>query len=190
MSERIFQLHFVGVSSAELFQTKLCGGIDSTMRISVRGKTAGAFTHAGSFHFSSAVRALCVLCLKSVILFKSNSDELPILMGDKGSLAASLDYAITKQPIWIQEMFGSDTAGHSLAQRLFNRTNSHRKRPGPVVIKVNERALPISNIHIFWNDNRVDEISGLQGLLSLLETSEDSDEPEARLMNYARKLAA
>ena len=156
----------------------------------MRGKTAGAYTNAGSFHFSSAVRALCVLCLKSVILYKSSSDELPILVGEKGSLAASLDYALTKQPLWIQEMFGYDAAGKSLGQRLFNRTNSHRKRPGPVVIKVNEKALPISNIHIFLNETRVEDISALKSLLSPLETSEDSEDPEARVLSSTGKLAA
>jgi hypothetical protein len=62
MTERTFQLHFVGVESAELFQTKLYPASDGPPRITVRGKTSGAYTNAGSFNFSSAVRALCVLC--------------------------------------------------------------------------------------------------------------------------------
>ena len=190
MTERTFQLHFVGVESAELFQTKLYPASDGPPRITVRGKTSGAYTNAGSFNFSSAVRALCVLCLKSVLVEQSSSNELPILLGERGSLAASLDYALTKQPMWIQEMFGSDAAGTSLAQRLFRRTNSHRKRPGPVVIKVNERALPPKNIHIYWNGKRIDDIAALETLLSLFGAFEESEEPEGQLTTSIGKLAA
>ncbi len=190
MTERTFQLHFVGVESAELFQTKLYPPFDGPPRITVRGKTSGAYTNAGSFNFSSAVRALCVLCLKSVLVEKSSSDELPIILGDKGSLAASLDYALTKQPMWIQEMFGSDAAGTAIAQRLFRRTNSHRKRPGPVVIKVNERALPPQNIHIYLNGKRIDDIASLQNLLSLFGAFQESEELEAQLTTSIGDLAA
>jgi hypothetical protein len=136
------------------------------------------------------VRALCVLFLKSVIVERSGSDELPILIGEKGSLAASLDYALTKQPIWIQEMFGSDVTGTALAKRLFRRTNSHRKRPGPVAIKVNERALPPQNIHIFWNGKKIEDLPALEGLLSLLVGSEETEEPENQLTVSIAQLAA
>jgi hypothetical protein len=128
--------------------------------------------------------------LKSVLVEQSSSNELPILLGERGSLAASLDYALTKQPMWIQEMFGSDAAGTSLAQRLFRRTNSHRKRPGPVVIKVNERALPPKNIHIYWNGKRIDDIAALETLLSLFGAFEESEEPEGQLTTSIGKLAA
>ncbi len=190
MSDRKFQLYFVGTSTAELFQTKFQQHPISPIRTSVRGKTAGAFTHAGSFQFSSAVRALCILCLKSVILYKSNSDELPILLGDKGSLAASLDYALTKQPLWVHEMFGFDAAGNSLGQRLFSRTNSHRKRPGPVAIKVNEKALPLSNIHIYWEERRIDEVDMLRAILSPLERCDASKEPYIQAPQIHGELAA
>lgn len=176
MSERVFQLHFVGTPKAELFQTRFQDSSLRPIRTSVRGKTSGAYTNAGSFHLSSAVRALCVLCVKSVIVHQSMSDKLPIILGTQGSLAASLDYALTKQPIWIQEMFGSDLAGNSLAQRLFSRTNSHRKRPGPVVIKINEKALSLANIHIFRDGRVVDDVRELLTLLSLLEANEESAE--------------
>jgi hypothetical protein len=190
MCDRTFQLYFVGVSTAELFQTHLSKGSESPPRITVRGKTSGAYTNAGSFHFSSAVRALCLLCLKTVIMEKSRSYELPVLIGERGSLAASLDYALAKQPMWIQEMFGSDVNGAALAPRLFRRTNSHRKRPGPVVIKVNERALPPQNIHIHWNGRKIDDIVALETLLSLLVASEDTEEPETSLTGSMGKLAA
>ena len=190
MSDRTFQLYFAGVSTAELFRTKLSKGSETPPRITVRGKTSGAYTNSGSFHFSSAVRALCVLCVKTVIIEKSRSDELPILLGERGSLAASLDYALTKQPMWIQEMFGSDVTGTALAQRLFRRTNSHRKRPGPVAIKVNERALPPQNIHIYWDGKKIDDIAALETLLSLLTTSAETEEPEAPLTGSIGKLAA
>ncbi len=190
ISERTFQLHFVGASTAELFQTKLDAGVNCPVRTTVRGKTSGAYTNSGSFHFSSAVRALCVLCLKTVIVDRCASEEPPILLGEKGSLAASLDYALTKQPIWMQEMFGCDAAGNALGHRLFHRTNSHRKRPGPVAIKVNERALPPENIHIYWNAKRVYEVSVLKALLAHVEGSEEPEASKAQCTVSGELVAA
>jgi hypothetical protein len=188
MSERSFQLHFAGRSTAELCETRFYAGPGAPARVTVRGKTSGAYGNAGSFHFSSAVRALCVLCTKSAIAGKSSCrDAAPIILGTQGSLAASLDYALTKQPVWLCEMFGSDISGKPLAQRLFRRSNSHRKRPGPVVLSVNEKAIPLSNIHIFWNENEIDSLEALQTLLSLLAATEEPEKPKAPSLE---KLAA
>jgi hypothetical protein len=188
MSDRSFQLHFAGRATAELFETHFHAGSGARARVTVRGKTSGAYGNAGSFHFSSAVRALCILCTKSAIAGKfTYPDSAPIILGTQGSLAASLDYALTKQPVWLCEMFGSDVSGKPLAQRLFRRTNSHRKRPGPVVLSVNEKAIPLCNIHIFWNGKKVDDLEALQTLLSILAATEEPEQPEAPSLE---KLAA
>jgi hypothetical protein len=188
MSDRSLQLYFAGNSSAELFETHFYGGGGAPLLVTVRGKTSGAYSNAGSFHLSSAVRALCVLCMKSAIAVKSACrDSPPIILGEQGSLAASLDYALSKHPVWLCEMFGADVSGKPLAQRLFRRTNSHRKRPGPVVLSVNEKAIPLRNIHIFWNGKKVEELKQLENLLSLLATSGQPEDPDARALE---KLAA
>jgi hypothetical protein len=80
--------------------------------------------------------------------------EEPVIKGCGGSLAASLDYAISKQPMWLTEMFGCDQSGISLIRRMILRTNPERKRPGPTVLSLNERFMPVAAISIFSDGAR------------------------------------
>lgn len=188
MSDKTLVLHFAGSSSPQLFRTQFSSGSGGPARVSVRGKTSGAFPHAGSFHFSAAVRAACILCTKTVICSQSPGDfDPPIIAGFGGSLAASLDYALTKQPGWLLDMFGYDVAGRALGPRLFNRTNSHRKRPGPVVVSVNGRALPPKNIHLFWNGLELKNLEKLRSFFHLLAPTED---PTSGLIICSGKIVA
>jgi hypothetical protein len=91
------------------------------------------------------------------------------MSGGLGSPAASLDYALTKQPRWMCEMFGTDSGGNAFAQRLFLRTNSNRKRPGPVIISLNQRCLATSDLSIFWGDQKIDSCEELQKLFFLID---------------------
>lgn len=109
----------------------------------VRGKSAGAYRGAGSFQWTSAVKAMCIMFLSAV----EDPDGVH-LCGSAGSLAASLDYAITKQPIWLTDMFGTDSDGVCTIRRFVFRTNSERKRPGPVSLRINSSYLPIGSIEI------------------------------------------
>jgi hypothetical protein len=191
MAQRTLQLDFAGTSKVELFQTRFSTGCHNQPLLAVRGKTSGAYSNAGSFHFSTAVRALCILCVKSVLAEKSPpSPTLPIILGFRGSIVASLDYALTKQPAWLIDMFGCDTSGRPMGQRLLSRTNSHLKRPGPVAIGLNTRALSAKNIHIFWNEQRVEDVQTLKTLLSLLGESKTTAHPESTLRTLLDKLAA
>jgi hypothetical protein len=189
MSDKTLELHFEGTQSPELFMTQFRSGCANPARVSVRGKTSGAYLRAGSFHFSAAVRAMCVICAKTVIASRSFHSP-PVLLGCQGSLAVSLDYALTKGPGWVYDMFGFDSAGRALAPRLFCRTNSHRKRPGPVVVSVNARALPPGNIHILWGGRELLELEDLQKLLSLLLLQEDSNESSHNDAPYPCDLVA
>lgn len=191
MTHRTLQLDFAGTSKVELFQTRFYTGYHNSPLLAVRGKTSGAYRNAGSFHFSAAVRALCILCVKSVLAYKSPpSPTLPIILGFRGSLVASLDYALTKQPGWLIDMFGCDTSGRPMGQRLLCRTNSHLKRPGPVAIGLNAHALSAENIYVFWNGQRVEDEQTLRQLLSLLGEHEATAQPEATLRICSTKLAA
>lgn len=132
-------------------------------RRSIRGKTGGAFRFAGSFQWTSAVKALGLLVARAAL-----SPQNSAMQGHGGSLAASLDYAISKQPVWITEMFGCDQRGISFARRLVLRTNPERKRPGPVVLAVNHVYLPTSAIEVFVDGEKCDENS-LRQLIASLE---------------------
>jgi hypothetical protein len=93
--------------------------------------------------------SLSLLFLKTCA---SPSDAL--LRGFANSLAASLDYAISKQPLWLTEMFGCDQQGISLGRGLILRTNPERKRPGPVTLGINQAYIPTSQVSIFVDGKR------------------------------------
>ncbi len=132
--------------SGELTEVFFQENATSTPRRSIRGKTGGAYRQAGSFQWTSAVRALSLLAVKSVVT--PNDAQI---QGEGGSLAASLDYALSKQPEWLTDLFGCDHLGITLARRLILRTNPERKRPGPVVLALNVVYLPVTAIEIFIN---------------------------------------
>lgn len=138
---RDLKLYF---ESGQLIEVAFCDGITREIRRSVRGKSAGAYGRAGSFQWTSAVKGFALLAVRAV-----GAHEEPLIKGCSGSLAASLDYAISKQPMWLIEMFGTDQAGISLLRRMILRTNPERKRPGPTFLSFNERFMPLANISIF-----------------------------------------
>lgn len=187
MTHRSFQLHFAGGADVQLVEARLIDRATGVERLTVRGKTAGAIRDAGTFQWTSAVRGLCILLAK-VKMIKALGGELNAanILGYQGSLAASLDYAITKQPVWIRDMFGTDAGGNTLAQRLISRTNPNRKRPGPVILGLNERAVSSADISIIWNGKTVDSVETLKALLLNLG---DSDQAEVSEQG-SKKLAA
>jgi hypothetical protein len=137
---RDLKLYF---EAGQLTEVAFCDGISGDVRRSIRGKSGGAYRSAGSFQWTSAVRGLALLAVRAVSVL-----EEPFIKGCGGSLAASLDYAISKQPMWLTEMFGCDQSGISLIRRMVLRTNPERKRPGPTVLSVNERFMPVASISI------------------------------------------
>ena len=108
-------------------------GQASQPRTCVRGKTSGPCRSAGTFQWTSAVKALSLLAVKTRL-----NPQDALLRGEAHSLAASLDYAISKQPMWLNEMFGWDQKGISFCRRLILRTNPERMRPGPVTLGINQ----------------------------------------------------
>ncbi|NDC37488.1 MAG: hypothetical protein EBZ48_05495 [Proteobacteria bacterium] len=142
----------------------------STPRTTVRGKTAGALKGAGTFQWTSAVRALSVIAVRAAISARTGAAlTTAALSGMGGSLASTLDYAISKEPSWSCDMFGVDGNGRSLIRRMFVRTNSERKFPGPVVIGLNSAFLAPEQIIIRWDGALVSDVAQMdtlaQGLL-------------------------
>jgi len=137
---------------------------------SVRGKTAGALTGAGSFQWTSAVRALSALLIRGALTAQENGDHnLAALSGMEQSLASTLDYALSKQPLWAVEMCGVDACSQAFLRRLFLRTNPERKYPGPVIVNLNMRILEGKHIQIWWNGGRLTNPAELRNLLERIE---------------------
>ena len=140
------------------------------VRSAIRGKTPGARRNAGTFQWSSAVRAVSLLLAKAALMGRGLLEESnAALRGSTGSSAASLDYAISKQPGWIVDMFGMDGSGHSRIRRLIRRSNAERKYPGPVVLGINTLNISPTAIDIWWNDARVVDSTILRTLIDHLE---------------------
>jgi hypothetical protein len=101
-----------------------------------------------------------------------------MIRGEANSMAASLDYAISKQPTWLTEMFGCDQDGISLARRMILRTNPERKRPGPVTLGLNMNYVAVENISIILNGKTPTD-EQLLGLSRSLECCEIERLPQA-----------
>lgn len=125
-------------SSVTLNQTQFSHPLLERRLVSVRG--AAAPENVGTFRWSSGVRALSLLLTKQAVVSEvrrngnMNGHAPAAIEGGDNSLAASLDYAISKQPLWLQDMFGTTPQGTSISKLLFRRMNPDRKRPGPVTV--------------------------------------------------------
>jgi hypothetical protein len=172
MAENELKLYFEGENNAELIETHFWRSADSKLHVSVRGKSAGALKASGSFQWTAAVKALALLFLKISAAERSSSKQASdyLIEGLKGSLAASLDYALSKQPEWLREMFGLTGHGIVYARRLILRTNAERKRPGPVTLGLNTLVLKPTNIRIFNHGEELTSYEALAGLLAQFES--------------------
>jgi len=91
------------------------------------------------------------------------------LVGRKGSLAASLDYALSKGPAWLGDMFGNGVKGQQTARRILRVSNPNRKRPGPVAISVNKNSVTWDQVRIYWDDRLITDVAQLHGMLVAIE---------------------
>lgn len=173
MSNESLSLFFVAGKTPELVRSEFQHPVLAQTLIAERGRTSAR----GMFHWSPAVRALCVLVLRVRAWMSDPAERLhveaPGLTGHKGSLAASLDYAFSKQPEWLIDMFGADARGESVTRRLFLRHNPERKRPGPVKIEIRPAALGTLRLRVLLDGA---EVTDSDRLLSFAEAIERGDQ--------------
>jgi hypothetical protein len=91
------------------------------------------------------------------------------LVGRKGSLAASLDYALSKGPAWLGEMFGNGVRGQQAVRRILKVSNPNRKRPGPVAISVNKNTVSWDQVRIYWDERLITDVAQLHAMLIGIE---------------------
>lgn len=179
MIVRNLNLFFCGTEHIELVSTELTLVQSQVSLTCVRGKSSGAFKGAGTFQWTSAVRGACSILLRHHLQSFTNGIQ-PYLSGGRGSCAASLDYAITKQPLWMVDMFGTDSDGSSLLRRLLLRSNSNLKRVGPVAVSVNPNKIAGKTIQVYLNDVR---ITSARQLVEIL----DKVEIKAKILNLSEE---
>ena len=180
-----FSVHTPHILEQITFSHPLLGN----SRHSVRGKSPGAFLASHSFQWTSAVQGLAVLLLKTRACFiRGYSQPIArqaILLGGAGSLASSLDYAISKQPAWMLDCFGTDSSGSSLLKRVLRITNPNRKRGGNVALAINSKALELEDICIYRGDVAVEDEGGINEIICHLAITDclkeflNSDVPQA-----------
>jgi len=168
-----------------LERTNFRDGAGTPPLLAVCGKTAGAYLNLsnppGTFQWTSAVKAMLLLVLKAVADSTSQTTDSTIsspvhLSGGKGSPASSLDYAMTKQPMWVNDIFGLSRNGKSCIHRMFLRTNPGMKKGKEVRLSLNERYCDTDNIKIYLDEAELclreknDQLT-LKQLISSLETN-------------------
>ncbi len=174
MQESSVTFYFEGATPVELVRTQVELVGAPRPHTCVRGKTSGAYAQCGCFQWTSGVRGVCAAFLRFVLSERDTSVDY-FVSGGKASLAASLDYALSKGPTWLLDMFGSGRNGTLFARRFFRISNPNRKRPGPVVISVNGSAINSCNIRFFWEGRPVQENGRIKALLDAIEAQEPSN---------------
>ena len=134
----------------------------------VRGKDGSAFGGWGSFQWTAGVQALSWLLVRGAawqhLDDHAAASSHPTIAGVRGSLAASLDYALTKHPLWLGEMLGVDVHGTPLACRLVTRNNSHTKRNGPVTLGLRHSFLRQTELQVFLDNQLLTSATSLRTL--------------------------
>ena len=167
-------LIFSNHSRWELSETCFDHPLLQRPRLAVRGRTAGAFLGRNSFAWSAGVQALCLLACRTVLAsldFGTGPRSHFVMVGEAGSAAACLDYALGKQPAWLHQIFGTDSHGGCLARRIICRSNPERKRPGPVQLSINSGALHPTAVKIQVGEHILQESFELENLACELERS-------------------
>lgn len=132
----------------ELLATTFAYPTPPQIKQTIRARMVSSSLEIGTFNWTAAVMATCLLLLR--YRSQENNGEGPVsLIGAENSPANSLDCALSKRPLWILDMFGIDSHGASVGQKLFWRINSNRKRPGAVFVGVNPRILAWSDITVY-----------------------------------------
>ena len=163
-------LEFEGESTPELTSTLyFCPFFGRTIR-SIRGRTTPSRSGVGTFQWTSAVIALSVAFLRAryaetIGAVANEWTEKAAIQGRSGSFAASLDFALSKGPLWLQEMFGIDSNGYATGRRIFTRVNSEGKRVGPTTVVVNRAYIEPQGIEILLNKKLLSTSDELHDLL-------------------------
>jgi len=149
----------------ELYQTEFAHPLLRAPMTAQRGYVSPGDPQIGHFPWTKGVQALCALFMHAAA---SGAAAQPLLSGGAGSLAASLDYALSKQSLWLLDMFGMDREGVCLVRRVIWRQNPERKRPGPVSLGLYREAARRDALTLYINgeeERRPDRLEALAGML-------------------------
>ena len=180
-------LWFSSKPQLELIKTTFRTPVVKEEVIAIRGKTAGAFGTNVTFQWTSAVQAISILLLRAAGHGLRNFKSLlPLLQGEKNTLAASLDAAIYKGVAWL-DLFGANSSGESLSRRILTRSNPGRRRAGPVMLALNEHVLPNKAIAVYIDELRVEDSKVIERYANVIETAWNAAHPTTAPQAAARR---
>jgi hypothetical protein len=160
-------------SSAELFESEFSCSLVGRILRCARGRKALAGSLEGTFQWTSAVQSMSAATIKCKLADLTGAGpHAAALSSDSTSWALPLDFALSKKPHWLLDMFGVDSSGMPIIKRLFIRMNPEKKRPGPARVSINPAFLAPQNIAIFLDGIELVTVSELSDLLSLIGLEE------------------
>ena len=175
-----FQKSWTG--SCELERTIFTGHPSSNKIMSIRGKTGGAYRNVGSFQWTPGVKALTIILLQARI--QNAPICTPLLEGERGSLASSLDYALDKQPEWMYSMFGADNHGNAYLRSLILRSNSGIRRGGIVALSLDDRLLSSDSIEVYFKNVLLKNVQEIERVLqNIIDTAQGKERSILSLCN-------
>ncbi len=140
--------------------------------LTARGRSTPLTAGAGTFQWRPAVHALSILFLKARLAQLNAEDcESPILSGQSGSLASSLEYSLRKLPGWSIDMFGKTSSGAPLIRRILTCKNAGRRHAGLVSVGITRSTLQNLKVSVYLGNRELLEVAALQQLLGQLEQS-------------------
>jgi hypothetical protein len=146
-------------------------------RVCVRGKGGSERGPTASFQWTSAVKGLSyLLVLYSAMGDSESPEETAILEGQGGSIASSLDYAVSRQPLWIIDMFGLERSGRPAIRKILNRWNSDRSKGDVVALGINRNVVSADDIEVYLGFERVTQLEALHQLANCLIVANASED--------------
>ena len=165
-------LYFGGQTSPGLYRTKFTHPTLADPIVGVRGTTIPP--SGVSFVLGPSMQALSMLFVRAAIRHREGqSSALPELEGVSASPAGSLSRLLKKRPeSWVFDLFGADSSGRPLLQRILTVGNPHCRFPGPITVSLREKYLSPAAIQVFVDGRDISEdVAALKELTTSLEMS-------------------
>ncbi|MEY4669209.1 MAG: hypothetical protein RL518_1908 [Pseudomonadota bacterium] len=159
------QLHFTSGTELRLYRLDSCYG--SVRRSCLNGDHRDRGEGYGLFPWGRGVRAMSAVVVRGVVSWCVPAID-PYVTGGRGSLAATLDGVLSKEPQWLLDCFGVSDRGTPISRRLFARSNPGRKRVGPVAVALAPR-VPRDRVALWLNGELVISQHRLLRLMTELE---------------------
>ena len=163
-------LYFGGQISPGLYRTMFTHPTYDDPIIGMRGTTIPP--SGVPFIWGPSAQALSMLFVRAVSRYKEGQlSSLPHLEGFSSSPAGSLARLLKKRSAsWIFDLFGADSSGRPLLQRMLTVGNPHSRLPGPITVSLRPGFISPAAIQIFIDGEDIsDDIEALKKLNTSLE---------------------